>query len=65
MDNYNCKNWRANNLSKALLGIIIAPAYLKQHGDVLELADKHDLGSCAVRRVGSTPTILTKIKIEP
>src|SRR6185369_7063490 len=28
-------------------------------GDVLELADKHDLGSCAARRVGSTPTIPT------
>jgi trigger factor len=28
---------------------------------VLELADKHDLGSCAARRVGSTPTIPTKI----
>lgn len=28
-------------------------------GDVLELADKHDLGSCAARHVGSTPTVLT------
>ena len=33
----------------------------KRHGDVLELADKHDLGSCAARRVGSTPTVLTNL----
>ena len=27
--------------------------------EVLELADRHDLGSCAARRVGSTPTVPT------
>ena len=31
----------------------------KGYMDVLELADKHDLGSCAARHVGSTPTVLT------
>ena len=28
-----------------------------------ELADVQDLGSCAERRVGSTPTTRTKIKV--
>jgi hypothetical protein len=28
-------------------------------GGVLELADRQDLGSCAARRVGSTPTFPT------
>jgi hypothetical protein len=31
-----------------------------QHGDVLELADRHDLGSCAERREGSIPSVPTK-----
>jgi hypothetical protein len=41
---------------------------LVQHikpGDVLELADRHDLGSCAARREGSTPSIPTKPYIKP
>ena len=29
------------------------------HGDVLELADRHDLGSCAERREGSIPSVPT------
>ena len=33
----------------------------KARGDVSELADEHDLGSCAFGRVGSTPTILTTL----
>ena len=32
----------------------------EQHGDVLELADRHDLGSCAERREGSIPSVPTK-----
>ena len=32
-----------------------------QHGDVLELADRHDLGSCAERREGSIPSVPTFI----
>src|SRR5512143_2408286 len=32
-------------------------------GDVLELADRHDLGSCAARRVGSSPTV--PIELDP
>lgn len=28
-----------------------------------ELADVQDLGSCAARRVGSTPTTRTKLKL--
>ena len=28
-------------------------------GDVLELADRHDLGSCVERREGSTPSVPT------
>jgi hypothetical protein len=28
-----------------------------QPGDVLELADRHDLGSCAERREGSIPSV--------
>src|SRR4030095_8082153 len=30
-----------------------------QRGDVLELADRHDLGSCAERREGSIPSVPT------
>ena len=32
---------------------------VEQHGDVLELADRHDLGSCAERREGSIPSVPT------
>lgn len=31
-----------------------------QSGDVSELADEHDLGSCAARREGSIPSVPTK-----
>ena len=43
---------------------IIAPPVARKNppGDVLELADRHDLGSCAARRVGSTPTIPTTFR---
>ena len=30
-------------------------------GDVAELADAHDLGSCAARRAGSTPAVPTML----
>jgi hypothetical protein len=30
-------------------------------GEVLELADRHDLGSCAARRAGSSPAFPTTI----
>ena len=30
-------------------------------GEVLELADRHDLGSCAARRTGSSPVFPIKI----
>ena len=33
---------------------------LPQLADVMELADMQDLGSCAERRMGSTPFIRTK-----
>ena len=29
------------------------------HGEVLELADRHDLGSCAARHEGSSPSFPT------
>src|SRR5271157_2163992 len=32
---------------------------ISAHGDVLELADRHDLGSCAARREGSSPSVPT------
>jgi hypothetical protein len=31
-------------------------------GGVLELADRHDLGSCAARRAGSSPAFPTYVK---
>ena len=34
--------------------------YLRIFGDMVELVDMLDLGSSASRRVGSTPSILTK-----
>ena len=37
---------------------IISPAQTV-HGDVSELADEHDLGSCAERREGSIPSVPT------
>lgn len=35
---------------------------VKYRADMMELADMQDLGSCAVRRVGSSPTIRSDIK---
>jgi trigger factor len=40
--------------------LIISPH--SRLGDVLELADRHDLGSCAARRVGSSPTVPTRVE---
>ncbi len=44
-------------LTLSLPCFIISPH--SRQGDVLELADRHDLGSCAARRVGSSPTVPT------
>ena len=38
-------------------------AYNLACGEVLELADRHDLGSCAERREGSTPFFPTDLKL--
>ena len=35
------------------------PCVAHAHGGVLELADRHDLGSCAARRAGSSPAFPT------
>ena len=32
------------------------------YGEVLELADRHDLGSCAERRGGSSPPFPTNLR---
>ena len=37
---------------------------ISARGEVLELADRHDLGSCAARRAGSSPAFPTR-DLEP
>ena len=45
-----------NALNPAVAGCAVVQGY-GTHGDVSELADEHDLGSCAERREGSIPSV--------
>ena len=56
-------NYVGHDTGKRVYGIISPPEskWINLPGDVSELADEHDLGSCAARREGSTPSVLTKI----
>ena len=43
-------------------GVALTPEYRRRLGEVSELVDEHDLGSCAERRPGSSPGFPTKNK---
>ena len=45
-----------NALNPTVAGCAVVQGY-STHGDVSELADEHDLGSCAERREGSIPSV--------
>jgi hypothetical protein len=54
---------RGGLLTQVYLALIILTQFfrinLRASGEVLELADRHDLGSCAARRRGSSPLFPT------
>src|SRR6266542_6933173 len=55
--NETCESSPEFNATGAPYGIISPLIKSFQRGDVSELADEHDLGSCAERRKGSIPFV--------